>query len=513
MKARISLVLIVFVMSLFSSQQLFAQSAVLPSPDHPQLAAFLQQQPDYIWLEQQQLTRQAQDALSFITASAIHGLDPDDYHLSLLQQLLPLQNEEIARYFDTLLTDALLHLIHDLAIGRLDPAVVDPDWFIARDQINEADILQQALLAPYLKNALNELIPQLPQYHQLTTALAQYQRYVDRGGWQTIPATPLLRPGDKHAYIPLIRARLAVEETVLSQQDNAQNPQYDNILVDAVTRFQKRHGLKVDGIIGSETLHTLNIAAEDLVRRIKLNLERLRWLPNDLGRRYLLVNLGSYQLTAINEAETVLDMRVIVGRRVRSTPSFNSAMTHIVFNPYWSVPHKLARLDLLPKQQENPDYFFLHGFRIYLRNTDFQTEVDPYRVDWNSLDSRNFPYRLQQLPGKHNALGQIKFMFPNPWNIYLHDTPHKELFEQSQRNFSSGCIRVEDPLALANFSLNRENAQLWVQEQIVSNKNRGQPLRDPLPVYAVYFTVWPHNNVISFAPDHYQRDQRMVKFL
>lgn len=514
MKARNSLVLIFSVMSLFSSLPGIAQPDSLPTPDHPQLDFFAQ--PDqFTWLDNFKLTAQAWDALSFIKAAAIHGLDPEDYHFSLLQQLSTQTNIELARYFDTLLTDAMLDLIHDLAIGRLDPVTADPKWFIPRDSVNPADELQNALLTPYIKNTLNQLLPQLPQYHLLTTTLSRYRSYQLRGGWQKVPAMPLLRPGAKHEYVPFLRSRLAIENPSLSVTTSIDNLFYDETLVESVKQFQARNGLKIDGIVGSETLKTLNLSAEDLVTKIRINLERLRWLPNDLGERYLLVNLGSHQLTAVENDQIKLNMKVIVGKSQRATPSFNSAMTHIVINPYWNVPHRLARRDLLPKQQADPDFFFLNEFNIFLRDAEFTTPVDPYRVNWNevSAESSEFPYRLQQRPGQLNALGSLKFMFPNPWNIYLHDTPNKNLFEENQRNFSSGCIRVEDPLALGQFSLNEDHADSWLQSQIDSRQNRGRKLAEPLPVYAVYFTVWPYQNKVFFSPDPYHRDTEMAKRL
>lgn len=514
MKARNSLVLIFLVVSLFSSLQGSAQSHSLPIPDHPQLALFSQNN-EFLWLEELKLTAQAQDALSFIKAATIHGLDPEDYHFSVLQELLNQPNIDRARYFDTLLTDAMLDLIHDLAIGKLDPINADPKWFIPRDSVNPAEQLQKALLSPYIKNTLNQLLPQLPQYHQLTNSLSKYRSYQLRGGWKTVPALPLLRPGDIHPHVPFLRARLAFDKPSLSNYEETNATRYEQKLVEAVRRFQSQNGLKIDGIVGKETLTALNLSADELVTKIRVNLERFRWLPDNLGQRYLLVNLGSHQLAAIENGQVKLSMKVIVGKSQRATPSFNSAMTHIVINPYWNVPHKLARRDLLPKQQADPDYFFLNEFNVYLRHAELHTAIDPYRVNWNdvSANASEFPYRLQQRPGDLNALGRLKFMFPNPWNIYLHDTPNKKLFSENQRNFSSGCIRVEDPLALGQFSLNQNNTQTWLQSQIDSKENRGRKLDTPLPVYAVYFTVWPYKDAITFSPDPYGRDQLMAKRL
>lgn len=512
MSARTSLVLLILTVTFSSPTQAYLSPDQLPAPDHPQLAQF-NQGAESLWLRQFQLNRHAHDALSFIAASARHGLDPEYYHLSLLRHLSAAEKVERAQYFEQLLTDALLDLIGDLAIGRLDPASADPDWHIARDDVDPAAVLKKALQEKYLRNNLNQLIPHDEQYHLLTQALSRYQRYVARGGWQPLPDMALLKPGESHSNVPLIRERLAVEDATLSRPEFDGVQHYDARLEQTVRDFQRRHGLKIDGIIGPQTLAALNVPAQQMVDKIRINLERFRWLPDDLGSRYLMVNLGSYQLTAVENDQTRLSMKVIVGKRTRSTPTFSSRMTHIVINPYWNVPHRLARRDLLPKQQADPDFFFLNDFNIFLRESGFQTAVDPYLVDWDEISASQFPFRLQQRPGSNNALGKLKFMFPNPWNIYLHDTPNKALFDESQRNFSSGCIRVEQPLELAEFSLNRDGTRQSLLDRITSGRNQGERLDTPLQVYAVYFTAWPYQGEVLFSPDPYQRDQQMFKFL
>ena len=467
----------------------------------------------YLWLDKQQLTNQAHDALDFISAASIHGLRPDDYHYSTLRQLDPTQSENSAQQFDILLTDGLLQLIHDISNGRLEAIVADPDWFIPQTESNIGDFLQQALLTDHLISQLNSLIPTRTEYHILTNAIDRYQSYVDRDGWVQIPETPLLRPGDTHHNIPLIQARLAFEGDYLAVTDTANANYFDSLMEQAVRRFQKKHGLKVDGIIGLETRRAMNVSASERLRQIQINLERRRWMPKELGQRYLFINLANYQLSAIENGNKKLDMRVIVGRKTRPTPSFTSQMNHLVFNPYWNVPRKLAKLDLLPKQQADLNYFYLKDIRVFSTENGQKIEHDPYTIDWGSLSRRNFPYTLRQDPGIHNALGQLKFMFPNQWDIYLHDTSHKELFTESNRSLSSGCIRVEDPIALANFSLVEDNSQQTVLDMIISKENRGLKLTKSLPIYAVYFTVWVEDNEVIFSPDVYDRDQRIAELL
>jgi len=288
---------------------------------------------------------------------------------------------------------------------------------------------------------------------------------------------------------------------------------YEEQLEQTVIQFQRRHSLYPDGIIGPATLGALNVSAEDRLQQISINLERLRWLPDDLGQRYIMVNLANYRLTAIEDDQVKLNMRVIVGKNKRSTPSFSSQMTHVVVNPRWYVPNKLARLDLLPKQQDNPDYFTHYNIRVYGRENGKRTEINPNSIDWHAISKNHFPYSLVQDAGETNALGRVKFILPNRWSIYLHDTPSKNLFNRDKRTFSSGCIRVEDPYALADFSLKEHTVHQSLQDYFDSDKNYRTKLDKPLAVYAVYSTVWSDDGNLVFSPDNYKRDKRMAKFL
>lgn len=466
-----------------------------------------------LWLNKQQLTNQAYDALDFIASAPRHGLNAEHYHLSALRQIDPSDNIEAAQHFDVLLTDSLLAYIRDLAVGRLDAHVADPEWFIPQAEFDAVAFLQQALLSPHLKTQLNTLIPTSREYSKLTQALARYQGYSDQGDWPTIPELPLLRPGDHNQNIPIIRARLAIEDKQFRDITTENLEQYDQLTEQAVRRFQKNHGLKIDGVIGSETHAELNVSAQDRVQQIKATLERKRWMPADLGSRYVLVNLASYTLTAVENNSEKLAMRVIVGKKYRQTPSFVSEISQLVVNPYWTAPYKLAVLDLLPKQQADIDYFHLNEIRVFSNVNGQRVEWDPYLIDWQSLNKKNFPYTLRQEPGEHNALGVVKFLFPNPWAIYLHDSPHKELFNETKRNLSSGCIRVEDPLGFAKFSLEDSKAHQKLLDIIVSKENKGMKLGEPLSIYVVYFTVSIDGDEVIFSPDSYQRDKNIIKEL
>ena len=481
--------------------------------DTAALASLYPQPSDFLWINNNQLNEQASHALEFIAGSVNHGLNPNDYHFDLLQQLEPGSNESEAHLFDLILSDGLLKLIRDISVGKLDPNVVDPKWSIPRGPFNAIAFLQQALSANDFKTSLSSLIPVSQQYQQLKAAAKRYQNYVNLGGWRKISATHALRAGDEHENISAIRDRLSFDDESVNQVRPSMRNYYDKELEQLIKQFQRRHSLIADGIIGPATIRAMNVSATERLQQININLERLRWLPHDLGERYIMVNLANYRLTAIEDNQVKLDMRVIIGKTKRSTPSFSSQMTHVVLNPKWYVPNKLARKDLLPKQQNSPGYFERYNFRVFNVEDGKKTEISPDAVDWQTLSEENFPYSLVQDPGKKNALGQLKFILPNPWKIYLHDTPSKSLFKQNQRNFSAGCIRVEDPLALAGFSLSRNSMQQPLLDMISSNESYSTKLEQPLSVYAVYATVWLDGNEIMFSPDSYQRDQKMAQYL
>ena len=467
----------------------------------------------YLWLDKLQPNKNARLALEFISSSVNHGLDPDDYHYQALQQLDPQLNRAQAQRYDTMLSDGLLQLLEDLATGRLDPGVVDPKWSIPRVTFNAVAFLQNALSSADFKKSLNSLLPASTQYQQLVSAAERYQQYEDRGGWQEIPVSPVLKAGDVHDNVVAIRERLLFEDEELASPRPSKLNYYDKELEAAVRQFQRRHSLFADGVIGSATLRALNVSATERLQQININLERWRWLPYDLGKRYIMVNLANYRLTAIEDGQVKLDMRVIVGKIKRSTPSFSSKMTHIVTNPRWYIPNKLARLDLLPKQKRNPSYFKRFNIRVYANEDGKRIEIDPASVDWESVSGKYFPYSLVQDPGNRNALGRLKFILPNPWKIYLHDTPSKSLFNKNKRNFSAGCIRVEDPFALADFSMNGSGEIKTLRSIVHSNESIIAELKQPVSVYAIYATVWFQGDEIVFSPDSYKRDQVMAKYI
>lgn len=341
----------------------------------------------------------------------------------------------------------------------------------------------------------------------LQAALEFHKQILARGGWPLVPDGELLRPGAIDGRVPVIRARLALSRDL--KQSLAQNIEYDQELRAAMVRFQTRHGIEPDGVMGKATLAALNVTVEQRIRQISVNLQRWRELPHFLGEQYVLVNLAGFELDVIEADRSILDMRVVVGKNYRQTPTFSDAISYIELNPTWTIPASIARKDLVPKFAANPGYAATNGFRAF---QDGQ-EIDISRVDWSSLKERPLPLSLKQDAGVNNALGSVKFMFPNKFNVYLHDTPSKELFKKTVRTFSSGCIRLERPSDLAVLLLrgNPSWTSAKIQKVISSGVTTRVNIKPSVPVHLVYMTAWlDRDGIVQFRPDIYGRDREMI---
>jgi murein L,D-transpeptidase YcbB/YkuD len=450
------------------------------------------------------------------------GLKPEDYHLATLQQLVA----DIRRIRDTsdlpyekltdldlLLTDALLtfgsHTLH----GRFNPSPVQSQASAERQQTQLVDTLRMALETGRVSETLRDFRPPQPGYDRLRQALAQYRALASRGGWPHIAAGPPLQMGDRDPRVRSLRQRLrtAGEVSQAAWKDPKDADLFDDVVDKALRRFQQAHGLEVDGVLGQSTLAALNVSAEARGRQIAANMERWRWLPHHMGQRYILVNITRFALEVIEEEKPVLTMRIIVGKPYQSTPEFNAAMTHLVVNPSWYVPPSIAKAELLPVLRRDPGYLVRQNMRVYQGSG---VEVDPSSINWPQVSATNFPYRLRQVPGPKNPLGRIKFLFPNPFSVYLHDTSNPELFAKNIRTFSHGCIRIEKPIDLAEYVL-RGNPR-WSRAKILAAIARRQEqaiaLPVEIPVYLVYWTAWVDEaGLVHFRDDIYQRDNSLVK--
>lgn len=453
------------------------------------------------------------------------GLRPADYHLAQIHAMLaairhrhdphPLPDPDQLADLDLLLTDAFLLYSSHLLAGRIDPETEHTEWKAKREKPDLASLLETALATQQVEAALRSVRPSHPAYAGLQKALARYRGIAAAGGWPVVPDSAKIQPGDRDARVRKLRARLRVESG-LPKESPREPDLYEEGLARAVRTFQRRHGLSGDGVAGPATLAALNMSAAARARQIEFNLERRRWLPREPARRTVVVNIANFSLEAWEYGQPALTMRVAVGTPLSSTPVFSAAMTYLVLNPAWRVPRSVAIEEMLPRIRRNPRYLDTQRLTV-LQQVDGETKtIDPRTIKWAKLSSDNFPYRLRQEPGLTNALGRVKFMFPNPFQVYLHDTPSRSVFTRTVRTFSHGCIRIEEPIELATYLL-RESQQ-WSEDTLVSaldhEMKRTVWLPEPIPVHMVYWTAWvDQEGVLQFRPDVYGYDTLLDKAL
>jgi murein L,D-transpeptidase YcbB/YkuD len=343
-----------------------------------------------------------------------------------------------------------------------------------------------------------------PEAVRLHEALAHYRQIAADGGWPELPAGPPLQAGQRDERVALLRDRLRISADFSGLPATADAWFFDPPLAEALQVFQRRHALPDSGQLDERTRTALNVPVEARIQQLQATLIRWNWLPRDPGPRYLWINVVTGTLDVIDQRQTVLQMRIIAGHPSRPTPSFQDEVRRIVVNPSWSVPHTIAVEDLLPAQQADPDFFRRLGIRVFRGSGADAREQDPRRIDWQHLGPERFPYRLQQNPGPLNSLGRYKLVMDNPWDIYLHDTPSRRLFDLSSRTLSSGCIRLEQPDALVQLLL--EGMPLPTDAE-GRTRTRTVALPRPIPVYIVYLTSWvTPTGEVNFRPDVYGRD-------
>ncbi|MBN1154708.1 L,D-transpeptidase family protein [candidate division KSB1 bacterium] len=477
------------------------------------------------WINDDGLQPQVESFIKSILQADNEGLRTKDYHLDKIKTVLENIRENHKKNgsfnnrrlvdLELLLTDAFLIYGSHLLAGRINPQTIDSEWFANRRETDLAAILQDALETNQINEALNGLKPPQSGYARLRDAYVRYMEIAEKGNWPVIPEGPKLQQGNYDRRVTLLRDRLIATGDYTGDLSAAEEF-FDDKLETAIRTFQKRHGLDEDGVLGVETLAALNVPVTHRINQIKVNLERWRWLPQDLGKRYILVNIANFELEVIEDNQLVLEMRVVVGKQYRRTPVFSDKMTYLVFCPYWHVPPNIAVQDKLPVIRTDSTYLFKQNMKVFQGWGADTQEINPGTINWSKLSASNFPYRLRQDPGPNNALGRIKFMFPNQFNVYLHDTPSRELFQKTTRTFSSGCIRIEKPVELAEYVLRgdpkwnpdkiRATINKWI-EQTVS-------LPEPIPVHLLYWTAWANENgTIQFRNDIYGRDRLLQEAL
>lgn len=432
------------------------------------------------------------------------GLNPNDYALSYANSGAEL---------DRAVTTALLRYLTDLQTGRVAPRKADPDLFVFRRDVDGLTLLNTVADAERPDRVMADLAPGNPIYRRLRRLLLEYTALANSGGWPSVPEGETIKPGMTDPRVLAIRRRLAATEDLTASLDKGST--YDPEMESAVRAFQRRHGLDADGAIGKKTIIAMNVPVEDRVRQITLNMERFRWIPDDLGDDHIFVNMAGFELDYVVQGVTRLAMRVVVGRQYRETPIFSDRIRYLEFNPTWTVPPKIAANDIMAKVKKDPNYLISGNYEVYAGWQDSSPRLDPSKIDWSAIPKGKFPYRLRQAPGEKNALGQVKFMFPNEFDVYLHDTPARELFRKSVRTFSSGCIRLEKPVTLAEAVLQADGQDpSRVREILQSKKTTRINLATPLPVHLAYLTAWiGEGGTIEFRDDIYGRDALLAKAL
>lgn len=468
---------------------------------------YRQRQYRLLWSDDTDRLDRAYDLLQVIIHAQDEGLEPSDYYLDVIRGYWNSVQLGDSVQLDLLLSAALYRYADDVYAGRFDPGKVDTEWNIQNDPIDIPGLFVKVARRTSIEDILKQLSPQHAGYQRLKEQLRHYRELEQQGGWQRLPWGPVLELGVQHEQVLALKRRLEVSGDLVDHPFPEMDL-FDRWLEQAVVHFQQRHGLKADGRVGPQTRRSLNISVSDRIRQIRINLERWRWLPRDLGKRYLMVNMTGFELYIIENEAVVFSMPVIIGKTYRATPAFSGLVSYMEYNPYWTIPINLVFEDIIPRQIDDPSYLERKSIKLY-RGWTKPREVDPQTVDWRRLNEKRFPYWLRQEPGPKNALGRIKFIVSNPYEIYLHGTPDTHLFDRVIRNFSSGCIRVKDPVALAAFLLNDGSRQQ--QEEVLENihqgTNQGVILPIAVPIYLVYWTSWvDQDGTLNFRKDIYNRD-------
>ena len=475
---------------------------------------------DPLWIHDDKPTNQARLAVTSLGSADDKGLDASDYDAESLKKWLGAINastntspQELAS-FDSALSISLMRYAYNLNNGRINPKQVNFALDIQPKSEDLPALLRKISTSSNPDKLLASMEPKLKLYDYLKDALAHYRQLAKEAPVAPIQLPNKFKPGDHHADVPKVRKLLSLLGDLTEGNANDASQVYDKTLAEAVKRFQSRHGLTPDGVIGKTTLVQFNVPLADRVKQIQLGLERLRWLPEQIDGRYILVNIPSFQVYGYHNGSGAdqpdLEMNVIVGEAIdgRNTPVFHSDMTYVNFRPYWNVPYAITLKEYVPILRRNPGYLGSHGMEIV---NNFSPNATVYSASAGNIQAlASGALKLRQRPGPKNALGLVKFAFPNTNNVYLHSTPSQGLFKRTRRDFSHGCIRVEYPVKMAEFVL--KDQEEWTHERIEAAMQKDKPkivtLKTPIPVYILYSTVWADaTGKAMFYNDIYGHDQ------
>lgn len=458
---------------------------------------------------------QVRGILDLLGAAAADGLNPADYHYPTLQTLWQRQYEawenrdRLRARFDVLLSDGLILFIRHLLQGKVDPKQLDPAFNYDRLDFEPgrvSDSLRTAIATGSVFDLVERARPRQNFYLQMKAALAYFRELAAAETFVAVADDVVLKPGQSHANVVPLRQRLT-RLGYLSAEAPAGSTVYDDALESAVRRFQRDHGIDVDGIIGRQSYAFLNMTWDQRVDSLRVNMDRLRWISRETAEDAIIVNIAGFELYYLRDGELLWETPVMTGTIEHQTPIFTARLKYLEFNPIWTVPRSIIRRSLFPAFRANPQYAIDNRYHLYDRSG---RQVDPRDLDWSAYSPDNFPFRVVQQPWANNALGRVKFIFPNRHAIYLHDTPAKALFSRSSRAFSSGCVRVQNPFAFAEVLLN--DPDNWSLEQINALVDSREPqyrvyLQRDVDVMLMYWTTSPtRGGKLQFHADIYGKD-------
>ena len=473
------------------------------------------------WISHGNPVSGAWQLLSALRTCDREGLNPADYHIDAIDSLLglskrkffwrtPLQDRP-AVDLDLLLTSTYLTFANHLLSGRIRSQNMDDVWHISREPLDLAAYLNKTLdEGNDIRESLVRLAPPQVEYGKLKYWLEAYRQLQLHGGWQAIPEGPALAPGSQGPRVAMLCRRLQAEGYA-PWEDCPEV--FTPALGEAVKKFQMTHGLDPDGVAAAATLRELNIPIKARINQIKLNLDCWRWLPQNLGDRHIRVNIADFRLGAFEGGREALSMRVVVGRKADSTPVFSDRAVAVSLNPSWNVPADIARDEMLPELKKDPSYLAKHDMELLSDWSDAAKTLKADSIDWSRMDSSDFKFRVRQKFGDASALGRVKIVLTNPFNIYLHDTPAKKFFEQDKRALSHGCVRLQDPVGLAAWILGPESD--WTLDRLKTEIDKGDPvyitIKDPgIPVHILYWTAFvDKDGGMQFRPDVYGWEKRL----
>lgn len=474
------------------------------------------------WSDEREPLPRAETLFETVRNAEEEGLAHASYETERIERLMEEAETQDASHpkelaqLDVLLTFTFMRHASDLYAGRVRPQDVNPDWYTERDSLDLAALQRKALADERaLEETFQQLTPEHEGYHRLKEAMTRYREIAQEDGWPEISEGDILTVGDTSARVLPLRERLAATDDLADATAEADSV-FDEELAAALARFQERHNLEPDSVLGSEALQALNVPAQERARTLQVNLERWHWLPSEFSDRYIIVNIPEFRLRAFDGDSLAEEMAVVVGEEYddSATPIFSDEMDHLIFNPYWNVPHSIAEEEILPKARENEDFLEASNYQIV---DTYDPEAEVYPPTSENLDAvEEEELFIQQTPGPLNALGQVKFMFPNEHAIYLHDTPADALFEYKKRTFSHGCVRVERPEDLAAFVL--KNTEGWdaerIEEAMESDDWQRVELSEEIPVYLAYWTAYvDEEGNVQFREDFYGHDKELSEAL